>query len=169
MRGHHEYFASVSYSPGIILAAISSWIAPAVVLSNRLTSTHLPATVPTHWNSALTPDASYPIQIAFLMSFLPGLIGALLITVVVVFAGDDISRFAGSAGLAAGSFITSGIALLWFSSLTTAKHPEQSSEALLNLFVYTTFLSLLVFACGALPRKHHKNPSDGQRVATEKE
>lgn len=153
MSDARRQVASVSHSPGIVLAAVASWVAPAAVLFDRLTSTDLPAKVPTHWNGSLTIDAWYPVQAAFWMSFFPGLVGAVLITVIVVFAGDDISRFAGSAGLAAGAFVTGGIALTWFSSLAAARSPAHSPEALLGLLFWTTLLALLVFSCGVLPRK----------------
>ncbi|WP_195706652.1 hypothetical protein [Paramicrobacterium fandaimingii] len=138
-----------------------------MVLIDRLTSADLPTSVPTHWNATFTADAWYGTQAAFWMSFLPGLIGAILISVVVLTSGDDISRFAGSAGMAGGTFITGGIALTWFSSLSAARSPEQSTSALLNILIWTTVLALLAFALSALPRKHRRGTSGGESVTDE--
>ncbi|WP_156876675.1 hypothetical protein [Microbacterium luticocti] len=150
----------MSHSPGIILAAIPPWIPPALVLIDRAASSDLPATVPLHWNGSLNPDAWYPVGAAFWMTFLPGVIGAVLITLVIASSGDDVSRFGGSAALAGGTFVTGGIAFAWFAALAAAVTPAQSPSALLQLLLWAALTALLVFVCGALPRTRGRGASN---------
>lgn len=141
------------HSIGLIIAAVLSWIPPVAVLVSRLTSHNLPARVPTHWSTSGTIDGWDSVQGIFWTAFPAGLIGALLVTAIVVFGGNNISRIKGSLGLAGIVLLSGAISFVWFVSITVARHPESSGGAFGMLALGAVTLAALVFGAGALPRR----------------
>ncbi|GAB3808945.1 hypothetical protein GCM10028798_35890 [Humibacter antri] len=152
------------HSAGLIVAAVLSWIAPLAVLVSRLTSPALPVRVPSHWSTSGTVDGWSSIDGVFWTTLPAGIVGALLVTLIVVFGGNNIPRIKGSLGLAGIALVSSGISLVWFVTIAVARRPDASGTAFGMLVLGTVILAALVFGAGSLPRRS----ADG-RARTEPE
>lgn len=155
------------HSLGLIVAAVMSWIPPVAVLLSRLTSPDLPARVPIHWSTNGAVDGWSSIRLDFWTTLPAGLIGAALVTLIVIFGGDNIPRIKGSLGLAGIVLIAGGISFTWFVSLAVARHPDASGEAFGTLALGTVILAALVFVCGALPRRRVGSRPGDTRTASD--
>jgi len=140
-------------SPGLLVAAAVTWVAPLAVLVSRLTAESLPAKVPTQWGFTGDVGSEMTVQLAFVMAFVPGLAGAVLLTVIVWGAGDDISRVRGAVGLAAGALLTGFIAFTWFSSVALAASDDPSITGLGPPLLAALAVAAVVFAGAAAPRR----------------
>jgi len=140
-------------SPGLLVAAAVTWVAPIAVLVDRMSAESLPAKVPTQWNLTGNVDSWMPTQLAFVAAFVPGLAGAVLLTVIVLGAGDDISRVRGAAGLASGALLTSFIAFTWFSSVALAASGDLFIAGLVPPLLGGLAVAVAVFAGAAAPRR----------------
>ncbi|GAB3611406.1 hypothetical protein GCM10027414_35320 [Humibacter ginsengiterrae] len=155
------------HSLGLIIAAVLSWVPPVAVLLSRLTSPDLPARVPIHWSTNGAVDGWSSIRLDFWTTLPAGLIGAALVTLIVIFGGDNIPRIKGSLGLAGIVLLAGGISFTWFVSLAVARHHDASGQAFGMLALGTVILAGLVFVCGALPRRRADRRSEGARAPSD--
>ncbi|MGA0568380.1 DUF1648 domain-containing protein [Rathayibacter sp. KR2-224] len=146
------------HSLGLIIAAVLSWIPPIAVVVSRLISSDLPARVPTHWSVDGKADGWSSIQGDFWTTLPVGAAGAVLVTVIVIFGGNNIPRIKGSLGLAGIVLVSAGISFLWFVSIAITRRPDTAGPVFGLFALSAIILAGLVFVAGALPRRKAPDP-----------
>ena len=141
------------HSVGLIIAAVLSWIPLLVVLIGTLTMHDLPARVPVHWSLDGTVDRWDSTAAGFWFDLPFGIAGGVLVTAIVIFGGNNISRLKGALGLAVIVLLSAGISGLWPASVAIARDGVGSQHAMGILMLCALILAVLVYASAALPRR----------------
>lgn len=151
------------HSVGLVIAAVLSWVPPISVLIAWLTAHNLPAEVPTHWAGNGKIDGWSSITGDLWTTIPAGFAGSVLVTLIVIFGGNNIPRIKGSLGLAGIVLLSSGVSFTWFVSVATARDSNLAGQSFGLLALSAFILAGLVFAAGALPRRNADTPD--QRAA----
>ncbi|MGU3411734.1 DUF1648 domain-containing protein [Microbacterium sp. M1A1_1b] len=131
-------------SPALLLAAVMSWFPPGVLVLVRLTSSDVPARVPTHWSGAGVVDGWGSSTFAFWSLLVPGVVGAFICSVLAVVLATDTTRIKAAVAIGLVSAVTGGIASAWF---TMALSATGSSAALLPVLAAVVWGGLVFGIC----------------------
>lgn len=102
------------------MAALLSWLAPASVIALRLAWTDPPSRVPVHWTGA-GPDQWASADGAFWSCIVPGIVGALVCSLLVVPLSSDAPRWGTAITFGAVSAGTGIIAFFWVAMMLAAE------------------------------------------------
>lgn len=141
--------ARITRSGGLIPAAAVSWIPVATVVAYRLTAPEIPSRIASHWDLTGRPDGYVDEGPAFWVCLGAGVVSGLAVTAFVIFVGDDLGRFSGSAGLGILVALTGMFTLTW---ITSVKASADSSTPLFLLWPPALLAGTLVFALASVRR-----------------
>lgn len=138
----------------LIAAAVLAWLPPVALVVGRIAWSDTPTVVPVHWTGRGVADNWASADAAFWFCLIPGVIGALVISVLVATSGSDIPRVRGSLGLGAISALTGTIALMWFVAALIATDTSGQGVSPGWLVVAGVLFGGAVFAVAAIsPRE----------------
>lgn len=103
----------------LVTAAVLAWVPPAAVGIVRLNWRTVPPRVPVHWSGA-GPDQWASVGLAFWGCIAPGIVGAVVCSLLVVPLSSDVSRRGAALTMGALSAGTGAIAFLWLAMALTA-------------------------------------------------
>lgn len=104
---------------GLVMAAVPAWLPPAAVGIVRLNWQMVPARAPVHWSGA-GPDQWASVGLAFWSCIVPGIVGAVVCSLLVVPLSSDVSRLGAALTMGALSAATGAVAFLWLAMALTA-------------------------------------------------
>ena len=131
----------------LIVAALVAWLAPASVVILRLAWTDPPSRVPVHWTGA-GPDQWASANAAFWSCIVPGIVGALVCSLLVVPLSSDTSRWGAAATFGTISAGTGIIAFFWLAMMLAA----EGAAAPFLIVLVPLGLGALVFGLSLLVR-----------------
>lgn len=102
------------------MAALVAWLAPASVIALRLAWADPPSRVPVHWTGS-GPDQWASADAAFWSCIVPGIVGALVCSLLVVPLSSDASRWGTAITFGAVSAGTGIIAFFWVAMMLAAE------------------------------------------------
>lgn len=152
--------AKITHSGGLIPAAVVSWASAATVAVYRLTAPEIPPRIASHWNLSGQPDGYVPEGPAFWVCLGVGVASALTVTAFVIFVGDDLGRFSGSAGLGVLVALTGMFTLTWITAVEASTNP---STPIALLWPPALLLGALVFALASIRRPHVESARVAER------
>lgn len=147
---------SIRCVPALAIAAGVAWIPSIAVFASRLPGGGLPDTVPIHADINGQADAWQPAQAVFALDLTAGVVSAVLVTLIVVMVGSDLSRLGGSALLAGISLVAGTYSLTWFWSVGMAGEHVRRSTSFGETALWGVVIAGVIFVLGALPRPHHR-------------
>jgi hypothetical protein len=141
--------AKITHSGGLILAAAMSWLPAAALAVYRLAIPEIPAWIASHWDLAGRPDGYVAEGPAFWVCLGAGVLSSLVVTAFVIFVGDDLGRFTGSAGLGVLVALSGMFTLTWITSVRANSDP---STPIFMLWPPALLVGMLVFALASVRR-----------------
>ena len=134
-------------SAALVVAALVASLAPAAVVALRLAWTDPPSRVPVHWTGA-GPDQWASADAAFWSCIVPGIVGALVCSLLVVPLSSDVSRWGAAITFGAVSAGTGIIAFFWIAMMLAAA----GATAPFLIVLVPLALGALVFGLALLVR-----------------
>lgn len=131
-------------SPALVVAAVMTWVPPVVLAVARVRWTDRPPRVPTHWGVAGVPDGWGSSSAVFWAMLVPGVVGALICTVLAAVLGTDTTRGRAALAIGAVSAVTGAIAMTWFTMVLVA---EGDAGALLPVLGAVVWAGLVTAVC----------------------
>lgn len=140
-------------SVALAIAAVLAWGPAVALVIGKIRWRNAPHTIPIHWTGAGVPENWATSDAAFWLCLVPGVVGAITVTLFVIFAGRDIPRIRGSLGLGALTAVTGTVSLMWFVGSWAAVLPPESGALPLVLVAAGIAWGILVFLVAAAGRR----------------
>jgi hypothetical protein len=147
-------------SPGLLAAAVLSWLPLIAIVVARFAWSGLPGAVPSHWDGSGVADA-HASPGALFWSFAPAAaVLALVVTALVIAVGDDLSRRGAAVGIGAVAWVLASITGIWFVIVLVALRPDAGGAIVGGVLGLCAALGASIGGAIALPRRR-RSPTIG--------